>query len=215
MGGIDGLKKDTSVWGRAARLSSQVGRDNGTRAAGPCKACDATEDIRGCKPTTTQNPPEPRTTAKMRSLVPLCVFLTVAALHSALSASLESAEKEEAVAQHDGLSELQKIDQMEFEAAQKNETARMNATEKQNEETRYLEAVQEGSVEEHVEAEDDDTAEGGGNSDATAHEEPQSESSEEADGRQRREHHEAVPETGSSLDGVSHDSTKWEEDVLE
>ncbi|KAM6901311.1 uncharacterized protein PEZ65_019458 isoform 1-T1 [Lycodopsis pacificus] len=151
----------------------------------------------------------------MRFPVPLCVFLAVAALHSALSASLESAEKEEVVAQHDGPTELQKIDQMEFEAAQKNETAQMNVTEKQNEETRYLEAVQEGSVEEHVEAEDDDTAEGAGNSDAAAREESQSESSEEADGRQRREHHEAVTETVSSLDGVSHDTTKWEQDALE
>ncbi|KAM6901314.1 uncharacterized protein PEZ65_019458 isoform 4-T4 [Lycodopsis pacificus] len=149
----------------------------------------------------------------MRFPVPLCVFLAVAALHSALSASLESAEKEEVVAQHDGPTELQKIDQMEFEAAQKNETAQMNVTEKQNEETRYL-AVQEGSVEEHVEAEDDDT-EGAGNSDAAAREESQSESSEEADGRQRREHHEAVTETVSSLDGVSHDTTKWEQDALE
>ncbi|XP_054468216.1 uncharacterized protein LOC129102207 isoform X3 [Anoplopoma fimbria] len=146
----------------------------------------------------------------MRFLVPLCVFLTVTAFHSALSASLESAEKEEVVAQPDGLAELQKIDQMEFEAAQKNEAAQMNVTEEQNEETRYLEAVQDGS-EEHIEAEDDSTAEGAGNSDAAAHEESQSESSEETDGRQRREHHEAVPKNVSSLDEAIHDSTKWEE----
>ncbi|XP_031133549.1 uncharacterized protein LOC116034920 isoform X5 [Sander lucioperca] len=134
----------------------------------------------------------------MRFLVPLGVFLAVAAFHSALSASLESAEREEVVAQHDGLTELQKIDQMEFEAAQKNEAAQMNVTEEQNEEARYLEAVQDGS------------AEGGGNSDLAAHEESQSESSEEAD-----EHHETVPETVSSLDEVSQDSTKKEQDVLE
>ncbi|XP_031133552.1 uncharacterized protein LOC116034920 isoform X8 [Sander lucioperca] len=121
----------------------------------------------------------------MRFLVPLGVFLAVAAFHSALSASLESAEREEVVAQHDGLTELQKIDQMEFEAAQKNEAAQMNVTEEQNEEARYLEAVQDGS-------------------------ESQSESSEEAD-----EHHETVPETVSSLDEVSQDSTKKEQDVLE
>ncbi|XP_031133550.1 uncharacterized protein LOC116034920 isoform X6 [Sander lucioperca] len=133
----------------------------------------------------------------MRFLVPLGVFLAVAAFHSALSASLESAEREEVVAQHDGLTELQKIDQMEFEAAQKNEAAQMNVTEEQNEEARYLEAVQDGS-------------EGGGNSDLAAHEESQSESSEEAD-----EHHETVPETVSSLDEVSQDSTKKEQDVLE
>ncbi|XP_035849602.1 uncharacterized protein LOC116034920 isoform X3 [Sander lucioperca] len=139
----------------------------------------------------------------MRFLVPLGVFLAVAAFHSALSASLESAEREEVVAQHDGLTELQKIDQMEFEAAQKNEAAQMNVTEEQNEEARYL-------VEEHIEAENDNTAEGGGNSDLAAHEESQSESSEEAD-----EHHETVPETVSSLDEVSQDSTKKEQDVLE
>ncbi|XP_078128343.1 uncharacterized protein LOC144531868 isoform X2 [Sander vitreus] len=144
----------------------------------------------------------------MRFLVPLGVFLTVTAFHSALSASLESAESEEVVAQHDGLTELQKIDQMEFEAAQKNEAAQMNVTGEQNEEAHYLEAVQDGSVEEHIEAENDNT-EGGGNSDLAAHEESQSESSEEAD-----EHHETVPETVSSLDEVSQDSTKKEQGEL-
>ncbi|XP_074474276.1 uncharacterized protein LOC141757594 isoform X1 [Sebastes fasciatus] len=151
----------------------------------------------------------------MRFLVPICVFLAVAAFHSALSASLESAEKEEVVAQPEGLSELQKIDQMEFEAAQKGEAAQMNVTEEQNEETRYLEAVKDGSVEEQTGAQDDNTAEGGGNSDAAAQEESQSESSEEADGRQRREHHETVSETVSSVDEANQDSTKKEQDVLE
>ncbi|KAK1883809.1 DNA repair and recombination protein RAD52 [Dissostichus eleginoides] len=149
----------------------------------------------------------------MRFLVPLCVFLAVSAFHSALSASLESAEKEEVVAHNDGLGELQKIDQMEFEAAQKNEAAQMNVTEEQNEEARYLEAVTDESVE--VGTVDAKTAEGGGNSDVAAHEESQSESSEEADGRQRREHHEVVPETKSILDEASQDSTKKEQDVLE
>ncbi|XP_051794322.1 uncharacterized protein LOC110962085 isoform X2 [Acanthochromis polyacanthus] len=121
----------------------------------------------------------------MRFLVPLFVFLAVAAFHTALSASLESAEKEEKIAQHDGLTELQKVDQMEFEAAQKNNAAQMNITEEQNEDSRYLEAAQDDSVEEHVEAEDDNT-EGGGNSDAAAHVESESESSEETEGRQRR-----------------------------
>ncbi|XP_022065660.2 uncharacterized protein LOC110962085 isoform X8 [Acanthochromis polyacanthus] len=133
----------------------------------------------------------------MRFLVPLFVFLAVAAFHTALSASLESAEKEEKIAQHDGLTELQKVDQMEFEAAQKNNAAQMNITEEQNEDSRYLEAAQDDSVEEHVEAEDDNT-EGGGNSDAAAH----------------VEHHEAVTETASSVDEVGQDSTK-EQDVLE
>ncbi|XP_071322722.1 cyclin-dependent kinase 11A isoform X1 [Trachinotus anak] len=152
----------------------------------------------------------------MRFIVPVFVFLAVAAFHTALSASLESAEKEEKVSQYDGLTELQKIDQMEFEAAQKNEAAQMNVTEEQNEETHYLEAVKDESEEEHIKAKDDNTdpAEGGGNSDAAAHEESESESSEEADGRQRREHHEVVTETVSSLDEVTQDSTK-EQDVLE
>ncbi|XP_022065658.2 uncharacterized protein LOC110962085 isoform X6 [Acanthochromis polyacanthus] len=144
----------------------------------------------------------------MRFLVPLFVFLAVAAFHTALSASLESAEKEEKIAQHDGLTELQKVDQMEFEAAQKNNAAQMNITEEQNEDSRYLEAAQDDSVEEHVEAEDDNT-EGGGNSDAAAHVESESESSEETE-----EHHEAVTETASSVDEVGQDSTK-EQDVLE
>ncbi|KAM8742809.1 uncharacterized protein AB9X84_017349 isoform 2-T2 [Acanthopagrus schlegelii] len=153
----------------------------------------------------------------MRFLVPLFVFLAVAAFHSALSASLESAEKEEVVAKHDGLSELQKIDQMEFEAAQKSEAAQMNVTEEQSEDGRYLEAVQDGAVEERVEAEDDSkaSAEGGGSSDVAAQKESECESSEEADGRQRREHHEAKAETvSSSVDEVTQDSTK-EQDVLE
>ncbi|XP_037340569.2 uncharacterized protein LOC119226568 isoform X3 [Pungitius pungitius] len=172
----------------------------------PRRARDVAEGIRGSD---AHNNPKishyPGPTAKMRFLVPLCVFLAVTAFHSALSASLESAEKDEEVAQDDGMTELKKIDQMEFEAAQKNEAAQMNVTEEQNEETRYLEAAQDGS-EEQIDAEDDNTAEGGDNSDAPALEESQSESSEEAD-----EHHEAtVPETVSSLDQVSHDSTKWE-----
>ncbi|XP_050928841.1 uncharacterized protein LOC108879217 isoform X2 [Lates calcarifer] len=98
----------------------------------------------------------------------------------------------------------------------------MNVTEEQNEEGHYLEASQDESEspvktfpteEECVKAEDDNT-EGDGNSDAAAHEESESDSSEEADGRQRREDHEAVTETVSSLDEVSQDSTK-EQDVLE
>ncbi|CAJ1070469.1 protein gar2-like isoform X1 [Xyrichtys novacula] len=102
----------------------------------------------------------------MRFLVPLFVFLAVPAFHSALSASIESAEKEEAVAKHDGLTKLQEIDQLEFEAAQKNEAAQLNVTEEQKEVARY-EAAQDGSVEERVEAENDNTG-GGGNSDSAA-----------------------------------------------
>ncbi|KAM6976371.1 uncharacterized protein LKV04_015514 isoform 3-T3 [Tautogolabrus adspersus] len=126
----------------------------------------------------------------MRFLVPLFVFLAVAAFHSALSASLESAEKEETAAKDDGLTKLQDIDQMEFEAAQKNEGVQLNVTEEQNEGARYLEAVQDGSVE------------GVGNSDAAARGES-SESSEEAE-----EHHEKASESVSSSDEGSQDSTK-------
>ncbi|KAM6976372.1 uncharacterized protein LKV04_015514 isoform 4-T4 [Tautogolabrus adspersus] len=125
----------------------------------------------------------------MRFLVPLFVFLAVAAFHSALSASLESAEKEETAAKDDGLTKLQDIDQMEFEAAQKNEGVQLNVTEEQNEGARYLEAVQDGS-------------EGVGNSDAAARGES-SESSEEAE-----EHHEKASESVSSSDEGSQDSTK-------
>ncbi|KAM6976374.1 uncharacterized protein LKV04_015514 isoform 6-T6 [Tautogolabrus adspersus] len=116
----------------------------------------------------------------MRFLVPLFVFLAVAAFHSALSASLESAEKEETAAKDDGLTKLQDIDQMEFEAAQKNEGVQLNVTEEQNEGARYLEAVQDGSVEQRAEVENDKTVEGVGNSDAAARGES-SESSEEAE----------------------------------
>nr|XP_020461592.1 uncharacterized protein LOC109963426 isoform X2 [Monopterus albus] len=157
----------------------------------------------------TQNLPRPA--AKMRFLVPVFVFLTVAAVHTALSASLESAVKEETVTPYDGLTELQKIDQMEFEAAQKIKAAEMNVTEQQGEDARYLEAAQGESEEKNSEAEEDST-EGGSNTDAAAHEESQS--SEETDERQRRDHHEAVTEVVSSLDDVSQDSSK-EPGVLE
>ncbi|XP_035464041.1 myelin transcription factor 1-like protein isoform X2 [Scophthalmus maximus] len=150
----------------------------------------------------------------MRIVVPVFVFLTVAVFHTALSASLQSAEKEDKVAQHDGLTELQKIDQMEFEAAQKNEATQMNVTEEPSEVVLYLEAVQDESEEERIESEDEDNTEGGGNSDAAAHEESESASSEEEEGRQRREHHEPVTETVSSLDEVGQDSTQ-EQGVLE
>nr|XP_020461596.1 uncharacterized protein LOC109963426 isoform X5 [Monopterus albus] len=152
----------------------------------------------------TQNLPRPA--AKMRFLVPVFVFLTVAAVHTALSASLESAVKEETVTPYDGLTELQKIDQMEFEAAQKIKAAEMNVTEQQGEDARYLEAAQGESEEKNSEAEEDST-EGGSNTDAAAHEESQS--SEETD-----DHHEAVTEVVSSLDDVSQDSSK-EPGVLE
>lgn len=49
MGGIDGLNKNMSVCWCASQLFSQVGRDNGTRAACPCRACDRTDGIRSWK----------------------------------------------------------------------------------------------------------------------------------------------------------------------
>ncbi|CAG5867387.1 uncharacterized protein ACNS7B_014850 isoform 1-T1 [Menidia menidia] len=154
----------------------------------------------------------------MRFLVPLFVFLSVAGFHTALSASLESPEKEEKSPPYDGMTDLLKIDLMEFEAAQKTKAAQINVTEAQNEEdSRYLEAAQDGSVEDRVESEDESKAEGAGNSDASAHggeTESESESSEDTDGRQRREHHETVTVTASSLDENSQDSSK-EQDLLE
>ncbi|KAM4532778.1 uncharacterized protein V3H82_026506 isoform 2-T2 [Fundulus diaphanus] len=157
----------------------------------------------------------------MRFLVPLFVVLAVAAFHSALSASLESAEKEEEVTQYDGLTQLQKIDQMEFEAVQKAKAAEMNVTEDQSDETRYLEAVKDGSVEEHGEGESESTAKGAANSNGAVQEESESGSSEDTEGRQRRnekkdtfskkmqtlfgEHKETVTE--SSLDEASQEST--------
>ncbi|XP_072227375.1 uncharacterized protein [Leuresthes tenuis] len=144
----------------------------------------------------------------MRALVPLFVFLAVAGFHTALSASLETPEKEDKNPQFDGLAELQKIDMMEFEAAQKTKAAQINITEEQNEEDgRYLEAAQDGPAKECVEAVNESTEEAR-NSDAAAREESESESSEDTDGRQRREHHETVTETVSSLDEASQDSTK-------
>ncbi|XP_044000086.1 histone-lysine N-methyltransferase SETD1B-like isoform X2 [Gambusia affinis] len=116
----------------------------------------------------------------MRFLVPLSVILAVAAFHSALSASLELAEKEEEVTQYDGLIQLQKIDQMEFDAAQKAEAAQMNITEKQSEDSHYLEAARDGSVEEHDKDEDEDESkEGAAGSNGAAEEESESESSED------------------------------------
>nr|XP_043901722.1 cilia- and flagella-associated protein 251-like isoform X3 [Solea senegalensis] len=136
----------------------------------------------------------------MRFLQPVFVFLTVAAFHSALSASLESAEKEEKVPQYDGLTELQKIDQIEFEAAQKRETTQINGTDtERSEDVHYLEAAQDESEEERAEPEVD----------STAREETVSESSEEVEGRQKHEHHDAV----SSLDAEVNEESSEEQGV--
>ncbi|CAM9321856.1 unnamed protein product [Lampetra planeri] len=77
--------------------------------------------------------------------------------------------------------------QMEFEAAQKNEAAQLNVTEEQGATTRYLEAVQDGSVEERSDAE-------GGRTDSQC-----PESSEEADGQSRRNVYRTNASTGNQL----------------
>ncbi|KAK5601111.1 hypothetical protein CRENBAI_004032 [Crenichthys baileyi] len=146
----------------------------------------------------------------MRFLVPLFVLLAVAAFHSALSASLESAVKEEDITQNDELTQLQKIDKIEFEAAQKAKAAQMNVTEDQNEDTRYLEAVKDES-EEHSEDEGkSESKEGEAHSKGAAQEESGSESSEDTEGRQRREHKETVAE--SCMVEVSQDSTQQQDE---
>ncbi|XP_070707135.1 uncharacterized protein [Pempheris klunzingeri] len=111
----------------------------------------------------------------MRFLLPVSVFLAAAALHSALSASLESEEKQDTSAQPDGLTELQKTDLMEFEAAQKAEAAQVNVTEEQSEDGRRREAAQDAAVEEH-DGDEADSTEGGGDSAGAAAAESQPES---------------------------------------
>ncbi|XP_075900984.1 uncharacterized protein LOC142900533 isoform X1 [Nelusetta ayraudi] len=140
----------------------------------------------------------------MRFLMPLSVFVAVAAFQYALSASLESAEKGEVLTHDDTLTKLQKIDQVEFEAAQKAEAAQKNVTEEHSDDTRYL-AAQEESVEEQTEATGSGKAQEAANSDTRA----ESESSEEVGARQEKK-----AETVSGADKDSQDLTK-EQDVLE
>uniref|UniRef100_A0A1A8I4E5 Transmembrane protein n=1 Tax=Nothobranchius kuhntae TaxID=321403 RepID=A0A1A8I4E5_NOTKU len=150
----------------------------------------------------------------MRFLASLLVVFAVAVLHTVLSASLECAEKGEKVTPYDGLTELKKIDQLEFEAAQRAKAAELNVTEEQNEDSRYLEAAQGEAAEEHGDAENE-RKEQTGNSEAAdaAHDESVSESSEDSDGRQKREHEETVTvtETVRSLD-ESHSSSQEQDD---
>ncbi|XP_004074858.1 uncharacterized protein LOC101173157 isoform X2 [Oryzias latipes] len=146
----------------------------------------------------------------------LGVFLAAAAFQSALSASIQSASNEEKTTPSDGLTELQKIDQMEFEAAQKAEEAQMNVTEGRDEDVEKASAGQEDSVEKHVEAENDSTghpncdavspAEGAGNNADSSTEE--SNSCEDA-----VERPEVVTET-TKLEETSQ-TVPAEEDVLE
>ncbi|XP_056146783.1 glutamic acid-rich protein isoform X1 [Lampris incognitus] len=147
----------------------------------------------------------------MRFLMPVCVFLAVAGLHTAFTASLESAEKEETVAEETSeLSELQKTDQMEFEAAEMNDPHRFPSpfTEEKTQDARYLEAAKDQSEEEQTEVENEN-AEGDGKSDVAANDDPESDSLEETDGvRQKREHHDSETDSLSNSDDLSEDTTK-------
>ncbi|XP_041755412.1 cell division protein DivIB isoform X5 [Coregonus clupeaformis] len=101
----------------------------------------------------------------MRVEVPIFLFLAATGFHAVLAASLELAEKEDTFAEDVGLeqlSDLQKRDQEQFEAAQMNEDAH-------SEDVRYLEAVQ-----------DENTADRDRDRDVEADEE-ESESDEEID----------------------------------
>ncbi|XP_035628041.1 uncharacterized protein LOC118385206 isoform X5 [Oncorhynchus keta] len=71
----------------------------------------------------------------MRVGVPIFLFLAAAGFHTALTASLESAEKEDTFGEEVGLeqlSDLQKRDQEEFEAAQMSEAVQDENTEEEN-----------------------------------------------------------------------------------
>ncbi|XP_077442227.1 uncharacterized protein LOC144063991 isoform X2 [Vanacampus margaritifer] len=148
----------------------------------------------------------------MRFLATLFVVLAAAALQSAFSASLQSAEKDKKV-NYDTLTELRKIDQLEFEAAQKNEAAQLNITEKQEEDGRYLEAATDDSVEVHSEDSVSEATEGGRSfSDAAAAEQGANcQSSEEMVADEQQQQPPAHPE---STEDDSKDSTK-EQDELE
>ncbi|KAK6315879.1 hypothetical protein J4Q44_G00134030 [Coregonus suidteri] len=110
----------------------------------------------------------------MRVEVPIFLFLAATGFHAVLAASLELAEKEDTFAEDVGLeqlSDLQKRDQEQFEAAQMNEDAH-------SEDVRYLEAVQDENTEENDTQEEEDMADR--DRDVEADEE-ESESDEEID----------------------------------
>ncbi|XP_062334736.1 uncharacterized protein LOC134034298 isoform X4 [Osmerus eperlanus] len=111
----------------------------------------------------------------MRFAVPLFLCLATAALQTALTASLQSAEREEINGEEVGeLTELQKRDQMEFEAAQM-EAAELEPAELkevQNEKS-YMENRR-FLAEEIVETKDEEKDDGNENVD-TGHEESESE----------------------------------------
>ncbi|XP_041755410.1 glutamic acid-rich protein isoform X3 [Coregonus clupeaformis] len=111
----------------------------------------------------------------MRVEVPIFLFLAATGFHAVLAASLELAEKEDTFAEDVGLeqlSDLQKRDQEQFEAAQMNEDAH-------SEDVRYLEAVQDENTEEN-DTQEEDMADRDRDRDVEADEE-ESESDEEID----------------------------------
>ncbi|XP_013984015.1 uncharacterized protein isoform X8 [Salmo salar] len=116
----------------------------------------------------------------MRVGVPIFLFLAAAGFHTALTASLESAEKEDTFVGLEQLSDLQKRDQEEFEAAQ------MSATDDaHSEDVQYLEAVQDENTEEENDTQEEDMNRDG-NVEADQHE---SESDEDVDGMMQKPEH--------------------------
>ncbi|XP_041706981.1 high mobility group nucleosome-binding domain-containing protein 5 isoform X3 [Coregonus clupeaformis] len=142
----------------------------------------------------------------MRVGVPIFLFLAAAGFHTALAASLESAEKEDTFGEEVGLeqlSDLQKRDQEEFEAAQMSEDA-------QSEDVHYLEAVQDQHTEEKNDTHEEDMADRDRdrNVETDQHE---SESDENVDGmRHKREHLEANVEEADEMANMSSLRTKPE-----
>ncbi|XP_031664756.1 uncharacterized protein si:dkey-200l5.4 isoform X2 [Oncorhynchus kisutch] len=132
----------------------------------------------------------------MRVGVPIFLFLAAAGFHTALTASLESAEKEDTFGDEVGLeqlSDLQKRDQEEFEAAQMSEAVQDENTEEEND-TQEEDMNRDGNVEadqhgkERLNGQCLKTPVDG----TKVLEDRQSESDEDVDGmRQKREHLEA------------------------
>ncbi|XP_035628038.1 uncharacterized protein LOC118385206 isoform X2 [Oncorhynchus keta] len=125
----------------------------------------------------------------MRVGVPIFLFLAAAGFHTALTASLESAEKEDTFVGLEQLSDLQKRDQEEFEAAQMSDDAH-------SEDVQYLEAVQDENTEEENDTQEEDMSKNRWPHMTTLTGKDwlltESESDEDVDGmRQKREHLEA------------------------
>ncbi|CAB1332855.1 unnamed protein product [Coregonus sp. 'balchen'] len=140
----------------------------------------------------------------MRVGVPIFLFLAAAGFHTALAASLESAEKEDTFGEEVGLeqlSDLQKRDQEEFEAAQMSEDA-------QSEDVHYLEEKNDTHEEDMADRDRDRNIE------TDQHE---SESDENVDGmRHKREHLEANVEEAdemANLDELIEDKARDEAEV--